>query len=130
MNYERERRDLLAVADAYAAVTFMEIEQDWLGRGRTTMMMLTGFGSYGTCVLCRQYYCFHGAEGPMVCDECSQCPSNPCWDCPWRVLTGTDCSEGENEASYDAIKNAKTPRETLDAIRAREEHIRQVVNQA
>ena len=97
--------------ERYETITIEEIEEaggklpHWLAPIATlsTVNILTGFGMYTTCSLCKK-----------VKDNCFNC------------VYGTD--EGcVKDSTYRRINNADTPRKLLNAFRARAKYMRTLI---
>lgn len=83
-------------------------------RGRTARK-LTGFGDTKICILCKDStWRFFGS--------CSNCEK-----CIYKILTNDGCNVGINEKTYDAIKEAKTPKGLLRAFKNRADHIEKIL---
>ena len=97
----KEARSLIK---RYETITLEEIHGAFVSEKNTYIAkkLLTGFGSLGTCTLCIRV-------------------SSLCYDCIYEREKA--CMYGNNEKTYNAIENAKTPEELLEAYRNRAKHI-------
>lgn len=104
-----------ALIERYESITLEEIEKKsehtMSGRSIITSDVrerLTGFGYKKTCSLCKGCY----------------------YDCNGCIYSIDDhamnCIKGNNKSTYDAIEEATTPSELLEAFRNRAKHMRSI----
>ncbi len=130
MKNEKEFLDLITL--------YKKIDVDWLdetalnyeeesateGFGQEVLGDITGFGTRGTCTLCKVVRTKHPeSETPLETQERHR---KECSTCAYVVLTGDECFEGVNQATYEAIENAISTDELESAVDARVKHMESI----
>ena len=102
----------------YESITLEEIEECWENIKYFNICFadvkrkLTGFGSTGSCVLCKGYYCV----GEISCN------------CLYaRNKDTVSCLKGKHKPTYDAIYYANDSEDLLLAYKNRAKHIREIL---
>lgn len=95
-----------------------ECEEGW---GQTVLSEITGFGTRGTCTLCKAVMIKHSDnETPLVMRIRHK---TECAACAYVVLTGNDCFSGVNSVTYKALEDAIDTDELIEAVDARVVHM-------
>lgn len=108
-NYEAARK----LVKRYESITLKEINKAFEDNPRSIYLIpsiLTGIGSYATCILCQ------------AADVYSSYGLGNCINCIYGYRLA--CVSFPNILTYDAIFTATTPKELLLAYRNRAKHIR------
>ena len=100
-----------ALIKRYKSITLEEIENIWVVDVAYTAYKLTGFGSSNTCTLCI-----------AAKDNCDKCVYR-------HKHTYARCNTHDNHLSYDAIYNARTPQELLNAFRERAKRMEEILTE-
>ncbi len=130
MKNEKEFLDLIDL--------YKKINIDWLdeialsyeeepldeGWGHEVLSEITGFGTRGSCTLCKAVRIeHHENEIPL---DTSERHRKECKSCAYVVLTGQECFEGINQTTYEALQNAINTDELEDAVNARVKHMENI----
>ena len=103
-------KEFKALIKRYESITLKEIEEvfdDTYIYTNDPANRLTGFGS-SKCPLCKKINVF-----------------NECNGCVYTISRG--CLKGINKETYNAIENADTSQELLNAFRARAKHMKTLI---
>jgi len=128
MKNEKEFLDLI--------VLYKKIDVDWLDEiaqnyeenpldenwGHEVLSDITGFGTRGTCTLCKAVMIKHN-DNTESGQEIKIRHKKECASCAYVVLTGDDCFSGINQATYEALENAISTDELEEAVDARMVHM-------
>lgn len=114
MGSPKNIKEFQALVKRYETISLNEIEENWDEEYPVnTAKQLTGYGSNSTCSLCKV---INASAWGYECD-----------DCVYGYSYG--CVNLDNEKSYIAILNAKTPIGLLRAFRKRAKHLRKNYSQ-
>lgn len=113
----------------YSTITLEEIEKKWkrfvkYEDDESAMIevkqKLTGFGDCDTCMLCKAVTDL--PDGYMCLPSCNKCF--------WKLFTSGECQYQENRDTYEAIREAMTPKDTLEGYHARAKHMKAIMKKA
>lgn len=117
--------DFFNLMKKYETMSLKKIDIVW---NKTTYGMnakkaakiLTCFGSYNTCSLCKvvQAHSKYKADSVVGIN---------CEKCAWYALTAHTCSDGDNEKTWARILESKTPEDLVLAFEKRANHMRNVM---
>ena len=107
-------KEFQELVERYETVSLDEIKDKWVEESfYPSASFITGFGQYDSCILCKK------VKTTAFYTNCDKCV--------YGVECG--CVNELNVKTYNAIEDAKTPKQLLKAFRNRAKHLRKTYPQ-